>query len=191
MAFGFFNQPEDISKLPSFTPEQQQLFSQLGQRTSQELASAPSLSFEPIRERSMRDFQSKLLPSLFGQLLGRGQSDFTGADLRSITQSGLANFGQDLAAQESQYNLSRNQALMQLLQQALQPAFQYHIKPEQQGLMSTLLPLAGTAAGAFLGGPGGAALGGALANALGVSAEMMAASGNKGSQDRMGGVYGR
>ena len=113
-----------------YNPQQQQLFSQLGQMGMQGLQD-PTKGFEPIQQETMRQFNQDVMPSIMSRIgaLGGGHSSSYG---QAGTQA-----GQDLMtrlnAQKAQFGQNNIQNYMNMIQQGLtrQNETMYH--PRQQG----------------------------------------------------------
>ncbi len=172
---GFFapSQPgyKQISKLG---PEQQGAYSGLQQLGGQaygqlgnyynDLMSDNSQAFQSFAAPEQRRFNEQTVPDLAEQFAGMGSGALSGSGFRNAAVSAGTDLSERLGAIRAQLRAQGEQGLQSIGQQALQPYHENVYEQPQGNFLTGIAPLAGTAAGAFLGGPGGAAIGGAMGN---------------------------
>ena len=128
-------------------------------------------AFKPV---ALREFQQETIPGLaeeFTALLGEGglrSGGYEGA--LANAQAGLAErlalHEQERQMQQNQLGLSASAQLANYLSPGFNQQYQEVTTPGRKGLLGYAIPAIGTAAGMFLGGPGGAALGNSLGQGL-------------------------
>jgi hypothetical protein len=166
MAFGdfFLGSNPRTEQISRFKPQQISIMDQLGQRASQGLKNL-NLGFSPIRENEYKQFQTRTVPGLLERLqfsggAGTGNSSALGEQLGGAAQD----LHGQLAAQEAQYNLAHQNALMNQLNMALQPQYDTVQHSAQPGLAQYLMQGLGAAlpvaAGAYFGAPAAAGMAG-------------------------------
>lgn len=150
--------PGRTEQFPRFTPQQQDLNTQLLQMLPGLLQQnrQSSSSFAPIAQQARTNFSTQTIPSLaerFTALGGQNSSAFQGA-----LGSAGANLEEGLAGLESKFNLAQGgqsqQLLLSLLGMALQPQFENAYFPRQPGFLQGLAGAAGQGLGT-LGGLSG------------------------------------
>jgi len=128
---------------PLFDPEQQREFFQA-----------------QVADPTMQHFREQTIPDLNELFIGQGAASSSGLN-RAITQA-AANVESGLAGQLSQFQQQGQQNQLQALIAALGRQQQQPIVSQGTSPLGSALGLAGTVGGAFLGGPGGGALGSKL-----------------------------
>ena len=166
----------NVGRLQNFTPEQQQLFSSLFSHVS------PGSYLSRLAGGDEAAFAEQEAPALrqFGQLQGNIASRFSGMGAGARRSSGFghsinqaaSSFAQDL---QSRRQALQRQALMDLLGISgellgQRPEEQFLMRPNQkrsfgEQIIGTGLPIAGSAIGAYFGGPAGAKIGGSIGSA--------------------------
>lgn len=124
---------------PRFAPEQQQLLSQLMPLLQQGLGNLPlpgGNSFDPIRQRSLNDFNEKIVPTIAERFQSLGGRDAEGGALSSgaLHQQLIAGGSQlerQLADLEAQHSDLTSRNLTNLLGTSLSPQFDYGVIPGQ------------------------------------------------------------
>ena len=177
---GFWNgQPSGFEQVSQFSPEQQNIFGQLGQQGQQQFQN-PYQGFDPIRQRAMTEFKGQQLPSLYERLNAFGENRASSPAFTSQGALAETDLAERLAALQSQYGLQSQQQALQLLQMGLTPQFQNYYQEGTPGFKQRLteaagatLPTAGRigaqALGGYLGAPqgqGGSAAWSAIINGL-------------------------
>jgi hypothetical protein len=110
---------------------------QMGMKGLQTGQMPGGVSFEPLMQKAMTQFNTQTVPSLaerFTSLGGQGgqrSSAFQGA----LGQAG-AGLQENLAAMGSQYNMQMLPMLMQLLQMGQTPMYEQQYMPGQEGFLS-------------------------------------------------------
>lgn len=135
----FFGTPAKTEQVNRFTPQQMQQQAGVGQLGYQGLQNTP-LDFNPIRQRIMREFETKTVPGLLERLNAfQGPNVQNSSALGGQLIGGLENLGGTLAAQESQYNLQKFNQLLNAFQQGQQPQFDIIQHAAQPGFLDMLL----------------------------------------------------
>ena len=114
-----FGSPQRTKQIPLYSPEQMQTRQDIRQSAQQQLQNTP-LSFAPQREQYQKYFNETIIPTLAERFSGNlSSSAFKGA-LGNTT----SDFGDKLAALESNYNLGANKQALAQLKSGLTPEFQ-------------------------------------------------------------------
>lgn len=164
---------------PRFTPQQQQLLNNIlpylqGGMQNLALPGNDRLSFEPIRQNALNDFDQKIVPSIAERFQSLGGPDASGGALSSPALyqqllGGANNLQGQLAALESQYGLQKNDAesrnLFNLLGAGLGSQFDIGtVTGQNSGIRNAWNQvkgaIPGVIAGGITGGTAGAAYGG-------------------------------
>jgi hypothetical protein len=111
----FKGKPERIQSIPlGYNPQQQQLFSQLGQMGMQNLQN-PYQGFAPIAQQAQERFQQQTIPSIMQRLSNMGLPlNGTNAYAQQLGQAGRGLQG-DLAAQQAQFGQGNLQNALAML----------------------------------------------------------------------------
>jgi hypothetical protein len=157
----FMGKPSQIQGISPYDPAQLDAMKRLRQ-TGFDILANPSQGFEPIAQQARTQFQQKTVPMLAERFLGSGQNLASSGLTQQLSQGG-AGLEEALAALQAQYGMQNRAQGLSALGMGLSPQFQFFQTPEQQGLVSSLLPLALQAGLGYLTG-GGA---GSIMSALG------------------------
>jgi hypothetical protein len=155
--------PGQMQAMPTLSPEQQQLFSQLlgglggpmqqGMGFLGQLLGGDASAYEAP---AMRQFQEQIIPGIAERFAGMGagaqQSSAFGQQL-GAAGAGLA---ENLAMQRAQLKQQGLSQLQGFFGQAMQPTFQWQQMPGTQGMLNPLMQGLGAAAGMAIPGAGGA-----------------------------------
>lgn len=170
---GFFSSSQPgYKQISTLGPEQKaayqglqslggQAYGQLGSYYN-DLMSDNSQAFQSFAAPEQRRFREQTVPDLAEQFAGMGSGALSGSGFRNAAVSAGTDLSERLGAIRAQLRAQGAQGLQSLGQQSLQPFYENVYEKPQGNFMTEIAPLAGTAAGAFLGGPGGAAIGNAL-----------------------------
>lgn len=148
-----YGSPATATGANRFTGFQQQLLNLLAQGGFHGLTQTP-FNFAPIANQQLENFYTQTVPSIaerFTAMGGQRSSAFQGA----LANAGRF-LGNDLAAQQGQYNLQQQGNLLNLLNLGLTPQFEQVVQPGSRGLLPGAADAAvklGTAAiktGAFI-----------------------------------------
>jgi len=163
---------EEFKQLPTLSPEQQGLFSQLmgsfgGQEGGmqqlldyyqQMMAGGPEAT-QAFEQPYMRQFQEQILPDIAERYGGAGALSSSG--FKQELGSAGAGLQENLAQLREMLRGQAAGGLQQMMQNALQQQTvkgYYTPASRDYGMLPDLLKLGGTLGGAFLGGPLGASL---------------------------------
>ena len=158
----FESKPAQLQSVSPYDPRQLQAMQSLRQSGLDILAN-PSAGFVPIAQQARTRFGQQTIPMLAERFLGSGQNLASSGLTQQLGQAG-SGLEEALAAMQAQYGMQNRAQGLQALGMGLQPQYQFFQTPEQQGLLSQLLPLAlqaglgyltGGASGALMGGLGG------------------------------------
>jgi len=162
-----FGKAGEYKPLPSFTPEQQGLWSQVtGQLGGQGGLLSQGLGYmgdifgggeQTFEAPAMRQFQEQIIPGIAEQFAGVGAQS-SGAFNQALGQAG-AGLAENLAMMRSQLKERAMGHLGQFYSQQMQPAFQWGQMPGTKGLFGNLAEGLGTGAGMMGGMMGMGALG--------------------------------
>jgi hypothetical protein len=171
----FFGNPEQNYQQSILTPEQQRLQGQGiaagGQALQQaqgyynDLFNPNGQNYNALSAPVMRQFNEEIVPGLAEQFAGMGAGNLSSSGFRNAAVGAGADLSERLGAIRAQLRQQGAQGLQGLYQQGLQPTSENIMRPGTGGLLDSLAPALGTAAGSFL-GPLGAAAGGAAAGWL-------------------------
>ena len=165
-----FGRPGRFEQIPTVTPEQQRMLSQIlegvgvplgaGLENLQMLLSGRPEAFQAFQAPAMREFREQIVPEIAERFTGLG------AQRSSVfpQQLGAAAAGLEerLTGQRASLQSQALQQLMSLLGIGLQPQFQTMQIPAQEGLLQPGI----RGLGGILGGIGGTALTGGLGGLL-------------------------
>lgn len=162
--------------MAKYTPEQldlfKSLFSQVGPQSQLAMqARGEDAGFEPYEEGARRNFQ-EYTGQLASRFSGQGLGARGGSAFQNMATQGASDFALQLAQQRQNLQRQAMQDLMSHSQMLLgQQPYDTFLNEESEkkspkwhSLIKAGLPIAGSAAGGYFGGPGGAALGGKLGN---------------------------
>jgi len=129
-------------QMPNFTPEQQNMLTQMLQGGMQGMQNLPSADFGPIEQMYKTQFQQETVPGLAEQFTAGG----AGSQRSSAFQQGMggagASLAERLAGARQQFNMQNRQSeiqrLMGMLQMGMQPQFQNYFSPQQPSSAMTL-----------------------------------------------------
>jgi hypothetical protein len=164
MAFGnfFLGSPSQTKKVPLFSPEQMQARQSLRTQGLNQIEQNP-LSFAPQREQYQKQFNEQIIPTLAERFNGNlSSSAFKGA-----LGNTASNFGSQLAALESQYNLGANKQGLKQLLAGLSPDYQIETIPGTPGILGNIATVGGASLGNLFGGPLGGILGSQVGGGIG------------------------
>lgn len=179
----FTGTPEKRENVSTLRPEQEGLYNQLvnagkgagaggafGQSSDyyRNLLSDNPADLEAYTRPAMRQYNEDIIPGISEQFAGMGSGGLSSSGFRNAQVQG----GVDLAERIGQIRANLRQAgaagLANIGQMGLNNYSQNMVtQPGTEGFLSQIGPAAGTAAGAFLGGPGGAMLGNKLGSMFG------------------------
>ena len=138
--------PQKTTQASLYTPEAQQMMSQLMQTG---FGGLKQFDFGPIRDQAIRQYEQQIVPSLaerFTSMGGRRSSGFQ----QALGASG-SNLMSNLAAQEENYNLQRQPMFQQLIGMGLRPQWENIIEQRHPGIVETLLASLAQGAGKVAG----------------------------------------
>jgi hypothetical protein len=129
-----------IQQIPRFSPEQQQVFSQLLGMGLQQ-AQQPQFDFTPIAEQARTQFQQRTIPTIAERFTALGQGAQRSSAFPQILGSAGAELEGNLASLGAQYGLEQqrlNQARMfDLLRLGLTPQFEPRYVEGEPGFLQT------------------------------------------------------
>lgn len=142
-----FGKGEKMQQLPSYTPQQQNIMSQLSGGAAAQLPQAfqylqSILSQDP---EMMKQFEAPMMRQFEEQTIPGIAERFTGMDAQKSSafgqQLGAAGAGlqENLAAQRAQMGPQAIQQLMQMLQGGMGKQFENVYSPRQSGFLENLL----------------------------------------------------
>ena len=152
----FEDKPAQLQSVSPYDPRQLQAMQSLRQSGLDILAN-PSAGFQPIAQQARTRFGQQTVPMLAERFLGSGQNLASSGLTQQLSQAG-AGLEEALAAMQAQYGMQNRAQGLQALGMGLQPQYQFFQTPEQQGLLSQLLPLALQAGLGYLTGGGSGAI---------------------------------
>jgi len=126
--------PGEARYFPRFGGENSAQSSQLLRDVLTQLSGGVNNGFEPIAQKARQQFKQQTLPTLAERFTSLNASTSSPAFASQLGQAGQ-NFETDLAALGSQYQLQRNQQLMNLLN-LLTPESIYN--PREPGLLESI-----------------------------------------------------
>lgn len=131
------------TQLENFTPEQQQILSQLLQGGFNQIQN-PTAGFYPIRNEAMRQFNQDIVPGLLERFTaggGYGSNALSSPALGQLLGSAGAGLSSNLAAQQAQYGLASQGLGLKQAALGLQNPYQYASTPGTGGLVGGVLDL--------------------------------------------------
>jgi len=138
-----------------FTPQQQDVLSQILQMGMQGLQKQPG-DFGPIREAATQRFQEQTVPTLAERFTAMGEGAQRGSGFQQALGQAGSGLERELAAMEQQFGQQQGQQLLQLLGLGLTPQYQSALMPGKTGVAQELLQSAPYLYGLFRrGGPFG------------------------------------
>lgn len=120
-----------------YEDKQRQMMNQAGQMGLQGLLSGQmpgGMSFDPMRQQAMTQFNTQTVPSLAERFTSMGGGQRSSAFQGALGQSG-AGLQENLAAMQSQYQQQMLPMLMQLLGIGLNPQTEQQFLPGQAGML--------------------------------------------------------
>lgn len=179
----FLGSPEVRENVSTLRPEQEGLYQQLIKALMQkgaggafgtsadyfrDLLSDDSQSFDAFANPILRQYREQILPDLTEQFAGMGAGGLSSSGFRNAALQSGVDLGERLAQMRAGLRQNAVQGLQNLGSMGLQPYSQMMTtQPGTQGFLPTISSAAGTALGAYLGGPGGAAAGNKLGEVAG------------------------
>lgn len=173
----FLGTPSRFEQLPTQTPQQLSLSSQLQQGVGDALPSAFQnimgiLSGDPqaldaFQAPALRQFKEQIVPEI-AERFTRGGGQRSSAFQQALGTAG-ASLSENLAAQRAQLQSQALNQLMSFLTQAQTPQFTTQQIAGTEGALPGILSALGMIGGTFLGGPAGTAAGGTIGRSLGGS----------------------
>lgn len=147
-----FGQSQRVQQLSPYSQNQQQGSNQLLQSGLQGIQNTP-LNFDPIRERLIKTYNERIVPSLNTRLSGMGSYGSQGSSgARGLLAESSGDLLQRLGELESQYNLQGRQQGIDLARLGLTPQYENIIQGRQPGLFENLATSAGGGLGSYLTG---------------------------------------
>jgi len=152
-----FGSPGKIKALPTTTPQQQSLLSQLlsglggplgsGLQNLQQMLSGSPEALEAYRAPAMREFKEQIVPGIAERFSGMGAgAQQSSAFGQTMGQAG-AGLAENLALQKAQLQQNAMGQLQNLFGMSQQPQFQYQQIPGKTGFLPGLGQAFGQAAG--------------------------------------------
>jgi hypothetical protein len=176
----FTGSPEKRENVSTLRPEQEGLYNQLIQAGQQPgaggafgtsadyfrgLLSDNSADYNAFAAPALRQYREEIVPGIAEQFAGMGAGGLSSSGFRNAQIQGATDLSERLGAMRAQLRQSGAQGLQNIGQLGLGNYSQNMVtKPGTSGFLSAIAPAVGTAAGAYLGGPGGAAAGYNLGN---------------------------
>lgn len=172
--------PEQRENVSTLRPEQEGLYEQLVNAGKEKgaggafgdsadyyrgLMSDDSADYNAFAAPALRQYNEEIVPGLSEQFAGMGSGGLSSSGFRNAQMQGATDLSERLGALRANLRQSGAQGLQNIGQLGLGSYSQNMVtEPGTQGLLGSLAPAIGTAAGAFLGGPAGAAVGGGIGN---------------------------
>ncbi len=167
--------PEKRENVSTLRPEQEGLYNQLVQSGQQpgaggafgtaadyyrNLMSDQSADYDAYAAPMMRQYNQDIVPGLSEQFAGMGAGGLSSSGFRNAQIQGATDLSERLGQMRANLRQSGAQGLMNIGQLGLQP-YSQNMTTQQgsPGFLSNIMPAIGTAAGAYLAGPAGAAAG--------------------------------
>lgn len=167
--------PEIRENVSTLRPEQEGLYNQavnagmkrgaggaFGQSADyyRDLLGNDSADFDAFAAPQMRQYNESIMPGISEQFAGMGSGGLSSSGFRNAQTQGATDLSERLGAIRAQLRQQGAQGLQHIGQQGL-GNYSQNMTTEQgsEGFLSQLAPAIGTAAGAYFGGPPGAALG--------------------------------
>ncbi len=179
----FTGTPEKRENVSTLRPEQELGYQQL-QNASQgrgaggafgdsadyyrNLLSDDSADFNAFAAPQLRQYNQDIMPGISEQFAGMGSGGLSSSGFRNAQVQGATDLSERLGQIRANLRQAGAQGLQNIGQQGLQSYSQNMVtEPGTEGFLSQMAPAIGTAAGAFFGGPGGAAVGNSIGNWFG------------------------
>lgn len=175
--------PEKRENVSTLRPEQEQLYNQLVNAGMQpgsggafgdsadyyrNLLSDDSADYNAFAAPAMRQYNQDIVPGLSEQFAGMGSGGLSSSGFRNAQVQGATDLSERLGQIRAQLRQAGAQGLQGIGQQGLQNFSQNMVTQQgSSGLLSQLAPAAGSAIGAYFGGPSGMAAGNAMGNWFG------------------------
>jgi hypothetical protein len=122
-----------------YTKQQMSNFGQYGKMGMQGLQTGQmpgGVSFEPLAQQAMTQFNTQTIPSIASRFAGMGDTRNSSAFQSALGNAG-AGLQENLAAMHSQYNMGMMPYLMQLLQMGQTPMYEQQYLPGQKGFLQS------------------------------------------------------
>lgn len=94
------------------------------------------MSFDPIRQRLMSQYQQQILPSIAERFTGMGSGQGSSAFLGTLRE-GTNDFMERLGSLESQYNMQMFPQYLQMAQMGLMPQQEHMYMPGSKGMLQS------------------------------------------------------
>lgn len=175
-----FGSPATRENVSTLRPEQEGLYNQLQNSLMNKgaggafgnaadyyrnLLSDDSADFQAFSNPMLRQYNQDIVPGISEQFAGMGSGGLSSSGFRNAQIQGATDLSERLGALRAQLRQQGAQGLANLGQLGLGSYSQnMETQPGTEGFLSQVAPLAGIGLGAFMGGPGGAAIGSQLAN---------------------------
>lgn len=175
-----YGTPETRENVSTLRPEQEPLYEQLvnaGQKPGaggafgdaadyyRNLLSDDSADYNAFSAPAMRQYNEDIVPGLSEQFAGMGSGGLSSSGFRNAQIQGATDLSERLGALRANLRQAGAQGLQGIGQAGLGNYSQNMVtQPGTQGFLSQVAPAAGTAAGAYIGGPSGAAAGNQFGN---------------------------
>jgi hypothetical protein len=174
--------PEKRENVSTLRPEQQGLYNQavnagmgpgaggaFGEAADYyrgNLSDNPS-DFNAFAAPALRQYSQDIVPGISEQFAGMGSGGLSSSGFQNAQIQGATDLSERLGALRAQLRQSSAQGLQNIGQLGLGNFSQNMVtQPGSPGFLSAIAPAVGTAAGAYIGGPGGAAAGYNLGNGV-------------------------
>lgn len=173
-----FGTPETRENVSTLRPEQEGLYNQavnagmgsgaggaFGQSADyyRDVLDNNSDTFDRMAAPELRRYNQDIVPGLSEQFAGMGSGGLSSSGFRNAQVQGATDLSERLGALRAQLRDSAARGLQGIGQTGLQNYSQnMTTQPGSEGFLSQIAPAAGTAIGAFFGGPMGAASGSSL-----------------------------
>ncbi|HXQ38565.1 MAG TPA: hypothetical protein VN843_31480 [Anaerolineales bacterium] len=172
--------PEKRENVSTLLPEQEGLYEQLvgaGKGAGvggafgtsadyyRNLLNDNSADYQAFSAPMMRQYNQDIMPGISEQFAGMGSGGLSSSGFRNAQVQGTTDLAERLGSIRANLRQAGAQGLQNIGQLGLGNYSQNMMtQPGTEGFLSQIAPLAGTAAGAFFGGPSGAAIGNSLGN---------------------------
>lgn len=176
----FTGTPEKRENVSTLRPEQEGLYNQLvnagkgagaggafGQSADyyRNLLSDDSADFNAFAAPQLRQYNEDIIPGISEQFAGMGSGGLSSSGFRNAQVQGATDLAERLGSIRANLRQQGAQGLQNIGQLGLNSYSQNMVtEPGTEGFLGQVAPLLGTAAGAFFGGPGGAAIGNSIGN---------------------------
>ena len=176
----FMGTPEKRENVSTLRPEQEGLYNQLvnagkgagaggafGQSADyyRNLLSDDSADYNAFAAPMLRQYNEDIIPGISEQFAGMGSGGLSSSAFKNAQIQGATDLAERLGSIRANLRQAGAQGLQNIGQLGLNSYSQNMVtEPGTEGFLSQIAPLVGTAAGAFFGGPGGAAIGNSVGN---------------------------